>query len=175
MPLDLPRMIARMEAFPAALAGVAGGLSDADARWKPADGAWSVLEVVAHLGDEETLDFGTRVRMTLEDPAKDWPPIDPEGWARERRYNERDLGAELARFAAARVGSVAWLRALGPGTDWSRARVHPKFGPMAAGMLMTSWGAHDALHLRQVARRLFQMAERDGGGYPTVYAGAWGA
>ena len=41
--------------------------------------------------------------------------------------------------------------------------------------LLTSWAAHDALHLRQIAKRLFQLAERDGGEYNSRYAGEWRA
>jgi hypothetical protein len=40
---------------------------------------------------------------------------------------------------------------------------------------MVSWAAHDMLHLRQIAKRLFQIAQRDGDGFSTDYAGEWKA
>jgi hypothetical protein len=40
---------------------------------------------------------------------------------------------------------------------------------------MVSWCAHDALHLRQIAKRTFQMAQRDGGRFTADYAGDWKA
>jgi len=56
---------------------------------------------VNHLVDEEEGDFRLRLRSTLEDPARDWPPIDPEGWARlVRSYmvlgRDQDAKAALA-------------------------------------------------------------------------------
>jgi hypothetical protein len=35
--------------------------------------------------------------------------------------------------------------------------------------------AHDYLHLRQIAKRMYQMAGRDAGEYSTRYAGEWRA
>jgi hypothetical protein len=40
-------------------------------------------------------------------------------------------------------------------------------------MLLASWAAHDALHLRQIARRLHGLAARDAGPYGVAYAGEW--
>ena len=169
--MDLNPVICRMEPFPEALRALLAGLPDADARWKPPTGAWSILEVINHLADEEVDDFRMRVRLTLEE-THDWPPIDPEGWARDRKYNERDLGESLARFVAARAESIAWLKSL-QSPDWSRFREHPRAGRLTAADLMASWAAHDALHLRQIARRLHDMAVRDGQGARTRYAGDW--
>ena len=158
------------EILPAAVKGV----SPSDARWKPDDGAWSILEIVTHIADEETADFRCRLEHTLRDPSADWPPIDPEAWAVERRYNEGDLGETLARFIIERQASVKWLHELGD-ADWSTTRTHPKLGSMRAGDLLAAWAAHDVLHLRQIAKRRFQIIERDAGGYATAYAGSWTA
>jgi len=167
-------IIARMEAFPRGLGALLAGLPADEARWKPPSGAWSILEIVCHLGDEEVDDFRARLRLTLQDPSRDWPKIDPEGWARERRYNERDLGGSLERFARERAASVEWLRSLA-GADWESAATHPRLGSIRAGDLMASWAAHDALHLRQVAKRLHELAGADAPGFDTGYAGEWRA
>lgn len=174
--MNLSEVLPRLEHTPAALRILLATIPEADARWKPPSGAWSILEIVVHLADEEGQDFRTRLRLTLESPEAPWPPIDPEGWARDRAYNTRNLLDELNRFTIERGESVRWLRSLAS-PDWSRAHPHPKFGPIAAGTLMVSWAAHDALHLRQVAKRLFELASRDGEaeGFVTRYAGEWGA
>jgi len=148
-------------------------ISPADARWKQADGAWSILEIVQHLASEEAEDFRMRLRMTLEDPTQERPPIDPEGWAIARKFNEGDLPEAIERFTRERRASVQWLRSL-PNPDWNSTRRHPQFGDIPAGHLLAAWAAHDALHLRQIAKRMFQMAERDSGGFGTRYAGEWG-
>ncbi len=171
-------LVDRLERFARVLPMAAIIASAGHARWRPPNGAWSILEVVCHLADEEVEDFRTRVRMTLFDPGIVWPPIDPEGWAVQRRYNEQDLEEQVARFVRERAESVRWLReVIAGGADWTRAYQHPKFGPIAAGTLLVSWAAHDALHLRQIAKRLYELAELEGAGdgFRAQYAGEWGA
>jgi len=148
------------------------GLTEEEARWKPVSGAWSVLEVVCHITDEEVDDFGPRVFGTLDDPRSAWAPIDPEGVATSRGYNEQDLAAVLNRFEKQRDASVMRLRALSQ-PAWSNAYEHPQFGPIRAGDVMVSWAAHDMLHLRQISKRRFELISRAGDGFGTAYAGDW--
>lgn len=165
-------LIDSLERFRAILPAVVGKVPADDARWKPSDGAWSILEVVSHLADEEELDFRVRLRSTLTDPRATWPPIDPEGWAVERNYNAGDLRETVDRFVALRGESVAWLRSLND-VDWSVSHRHPRLGTMRAGDMLSAWAAHDSLHLRQIAKRLFQLTQRDAEEYTTSYAGEW--
>ena len=165
-------LIGRMEAFPRALDALLRDVPGEQARWRPPSGAWSLLEIVRHLGDEEVEDFRTRLKFTLEDPSQAWPQIDPEGVAVERDYNEGDLREALDAFSKERAESIAWLRSLND-PDWYVQHKHPTLGLITSGDLLTSWCAHDALHLRQIAKRLFGLTERDGGGAHTDYAGEW--
>jgi hypothetical protein len=173
---DPRAIIGRLEGTPDALSTLLAPLSDADVRWKPAPEHWSILEVCCHLLDEEREDFRVRLRSTLDDPARVWPPLDLERVAERRGYNTRHLKPTLDAFAAERRDSIAWLRSVlstFANTDWSRAYDHNRFGPMHAGMLLASWAAHDALHLRQIARRLHELAQRDSGDWGVRYAGDW--
>lgn len=43
-----------------------------------------------------------RLRLTLEDPSAEWPPIDPERVAEERGYRERALQGMLWQFQSVR-------------------------------------------------------------------------
>ena len=179
MMVDVERIAGRMASFPAALLHACGGIDRDDARWQPAavDGgpAWSIVEIARHLLDEEREDFRPRLFATLEDPAAPWPPIDPEGVAVERAYRDADLAETLDAFARERAESVRLMRSMASassGPAWDNTYVHP-LGPITAGDLITSWCAHDALHLRQIAKRLYQLAQRDGGGFSPRYAGDW--
>ena len=118
--------------------------------------------------------FRARLTLVLKDPTEAWPRLDPEGVAVSRRYNEMDLAVCVRRFVEERRKSVAWLRSL-QNPDWSLAYVHPRFGATHAGDLLASWQAHDALHLRQIAKRMFELAGRDAPGFRTEYAGEWRA
>jgi hypothetical protein len=124
------------------------------ARWKPSQTEWSILEIVNHMVDEEKDDFRTRLRLTLEEPDSTWPPIDPEGWAAERNYNERDFADSLSNWLQEREQSIAWLKYLGA-PDWKSTALHPKMGPMSAELVLANWLAHDLLHIRQMVTVLW--------------------
>lgn len=170
--MDADAIIGRLEGFGRYLPVVVGELRDGDAKWKPTARDWSVLEVCCHVLDEEKEDFRVRLRSTLEDPARAWPALELDGVAEKRSYNTQDLKATVAEFSRERAASVAWLKAL-KSPDWGRAYQHPKFGPISAGDLFASWAAHDALHLRQIAKRLHGLAARDGARFSLAYAGDW--
>jgi len=172
--LNAAAMIDRMEAFAPSLRALISGLSRRDLTWKPDDGAWSILEIVCHLADEEEQDFRTRLQSTLEDPHRQWPPIDPEQWAADRDYNRADAAEAVARFCDERQVSIGWLKSL-DAVDWNSAYAHPKIGPVTAGDLLASWAAHDALHLRQIAKRLHQLTAADAPECSSRYAGEWKA
>jgi len=125
------------------------GVSDDQAKWKPAGNKWSLLEVVNHLYDEERDDFRLRLDLILHHPEKDWPPIDPEGWVIERKYNQSDLGVSLNNFIAERRKSVEWLKNIAQ-PQWKNICVHPKIGEIRAGDMLAAWLAHDFLHMRQI-------------------------
>jgi len=169
--MDTSRIIERLASYPAAFRAAANLASAEDARWKPGPEHWSIVEICCHVLDEEREDFRPRIHSTLLTPAAAWPPLDLDGVAVKRRYNERDLAATLDAFTAARAESVAWLRTLTT-ADWSQAHVHPKVGAISAGDLLAAWTAHDALHLRQIGKRMYELAVRDGGPHTAPYAGA---
>jgi len=154
------------------IAAQAADVGDEQARWKPSPDKWSILEVVTHLADEEVEDFRARVRSTLEQPEAEWAPIDPEGWAVQRRYNEGRLAESLTRFMDERAQSIAWLESL-EAPDWSLAYVHPKWGPFAAGDLLTAWVAHDHIHVRQLNRLQREYLVGVTSGFSPRYAGSW--
>jgi hypothetical protein len=168
--MDARALIARLERGPDAVEALVAGLSDADWRWRPADGGWSIVEIVNHLVDEETIDFRTRLRMTLEDTSQPWPGMDPEGDVARKGFQDRDPAESLRRFREERAASLAWLRSVAD-ADWSTAHSHFTRGVFHAGDLLASWAAHDARHLQQIAKRLHGLAARDGAPWSVAYAG----
>lgn len=142
-----------------------------EARLRPAAHEWSLLEVIAHLYDEERYDFRPRLETVFFHPQEAWTPIDPQGWVEQRRYNERNLGETLQNFLAERGESLAWLRGL-EAPDWEAVYLAP-FGPIRAGDILAAWAAHDQLHLRQALElRRFRLA-RLSAPFSLRYAGDW--
>ncbi len=168
----LESVIDRLKAFPEALRATVALVPEERLPWSPGPQYWSVLEILAHLALEEEQDFRLRLACILAEPQKPWAPIDPEGAVASSDANSRPASYWLDRFEQQRAESVAWLRSLDT-PDLDRANVHPKFGAMPARGLLGAWTAHDALHLRQILKRLYQIAQREAGEYEVGYAGSW--
>lgn len=165
-------IIGRLEAFAYQLRHIVKDLPKDQARWRPAEGGLSVLEIVGHLCDKETLEFRPRLELTLTDPEKSWPRVEPDDGLEELNYNERELEREAERFQRERLKSVQWLRGLGA-ANWTAVHEHPKLGPVRAGDLLVSWASHDAMMLRSIARRSYDLSQRDAPGFHSEYVGPW--
>jgi hypothetical protein len=152
--------------------GLLKGVNGMQARWKPSPEKWSMLEVINHLYDEEREDFRARIESVLVDPNRPWPPIDPQNWAINRDYNERELDTSLQNFFSERQKSLSWLKKLStPG--WDNRYAHPDGRSLSAGDLLASWLAHDFLHIRQLARLHWQYVGALADPYQTTYGGPW--
>lgn len=168
----LQRMIAALEDAGTYLPCLVQNIGDEAASWKPPSQNWSILEIFCHLVDEETEDFRLRIQMTLEDNQVEWPSINPELWAVDRRYGEQDFQTVVADFRRERAASVTWLKSLDE-PNWFETYEHPHLGKISAGDLLVSWVAHDQLHVRQIAKRRYEMINRDSGSFHFEYAGEW--
>ena len=146
--MDLDEARSRLAVGVDAIECFVAGIDDEEAAYRPSQDAWSVLDVLGHLLDEESADFRTRIRATLQDPEGPWPPLDPDSAvtaARRRSVSARTL---VERFREERAVSLAWLATLdAPDLDRAHdadARSH------RAGDLLAAWVAHDLVHLRQL-------------------------
>ena len=153
------------------------GITSEEARIKPSPDEWSVLEVIYHLCDEERWDFRQHLDHILHRLDQPWPPKVPVGWETARLNNERDLTKSVDEFLAERKRSLAWLKALSS-PDWETSVIAPLGHQddqirVKAGDMLTSWVAHDNLHMRQLVElrraRVMRMVEP----YDVEYAGSW--
>lgn len=130
------------------------GLTDQEYLWKPNPNKWCLLEIICHLHDEECEDFRARTAHVLKTPTKPLQPINPSGWVQERQYIKQNYANKLGHFLNEREKSIEWLQSLRT-PKWDNAYEHPKFGPMTAKMFLSSWLAHDYLHIRQILKIKF--------------------
>lgn len=169
--MNLPYFNTQLSSHAQAIKHLASGIPAEQARWKPDEDSWSILEVINHLLDEERLDFRVRLEIILSGSGEDWPPINPQGWVTERAYNQRDLAESLASFLAEREKSLAWLASLNQ-PNFSTLR-KTAFGEMAAGDMFAAWVAHDLLHLRQLVELHYVYTAQTAQPYSPLYAGDW--
>ena len=138
--------------------------------WKPNPEAWSALEIMCHLIDEEREDFRTRVQHTLTTIELPPPPINPAAWVLDRKYQEQDFAKKQEEFFQERGKSLAWLRSLTT-PNWEQAFVHPAYGARSALFYLRNWVAHDLLHQRQLTRLRYEFLRQEGA--DIAYAGTW--
>ncbi len=147
------------------------GISEEEARIKPAADSWSVLEVICHLYDEEREDFREHLDFILHRQDQSWHPIDTLRWVTERKYNEQNLREMKEKFFGERSKSLDWLKGL-EGVNWDISYTTP-YRTMTAGDMFASWVAHDNLHLRQLVELRRAHIERISQPYIVEYAGDW--
>lgn len=171
MPIDVGQIINRLHANAQAVEALLQQLPSAQAAWQPSPRDWSILQVVGHLLDEETLDFRLRLTLLLQDPALPWPVLDPEQTVLRHAHQQGSLPVLLAQFLSERRASLVWLAALAPTTDWWGSSYQHPAGALRAGDLLHSWVAHDCLHLRQLAELCWQYQATRAAPFSVTYAG----
>ena len=170
--MNLEHFTARLSHNADVICSLASGVTEEQVRWKPEPEAWSILEVINHLYDEEREDFQTRLDLLLHHPGQSWPGIDPAGWVIERQYNQRNPAVSLHNFLKERQGSITWLENLSE-PNWEQGYNHPQAGHISAADMLAAWVAHDFLHIRQLIELHWLALSQLGKSYAVAYAGAW--
>jgi DinB superfamily len=160
---------AELAEMPGVLDRLLAGLDAVAWRARPAPAEWAPVETVCHLRDEETEDFGARVRVVAEGGDR-FTPIDPERWAVDRRYLDEDGPRALAAFSERRMTNLALLTTLAP-ERLTGAVTHPRAGSLSGLDLLAAWVAHDRLHLAQLAATLARVWAAHWAPLRTDYAG----
>jgi hypothetical protein len=169
--MQFETMMKILEGHAQSIATLVGSISVPQARQKPDDDKWSILEVINHLLDEEREDFRVRLDYILHKPGETWPPIDPGGWVVSRNYNQRDLADSLQAFLSERGKSLQWLHSL-TDAEWNTTCPTP-WGEITAGDMLSAWVAHDVLHLRQLVELHWSLVTQAAEPYSCQYAGDW--
>jgi DinB family protein len=123
----------------------------------PIEGKWSAAEIVHHLGDSETAS-GLRLRRLL---SEDHPLIqgyDQDVYAKELRYNEREIGPSLDLFRSTRA-CTAQLFDFMTDEDWRREGTHSESGSYSAEDWLKIYAAHAHNHAAQIRRLRETLAE----------------
>jgi len=132
-------------------------LNDAgsDLRRRPAPAEWSVLELLGHLVDAETVMSG-RYRWTV---SQDEPPLlgyDQDLWVARLRHNDDQPDELLTVFSALRAANLQlWRRS--SAADRQRVAMHAERGPESYELMFRMLAGHDRFHLNQMRDTLHQV------------------
>lgn len=124
------------------------GLSEAQLRFRPGDGQWSLKEVIGHVRDFAEIDHDRLVRMiTQERPVL--VGYDQEDLAREHNHQEANLETVLAELASVRQQTVHVVTEL-VDANWARTGRHLERGTFSIRQHVDHIVEHEALHLEHV-------------------------
>jgi hypothetical protein len=113
-----------------------------------APGKWSARQILTHLAQSE-LAFGTRARMALAAPNRDYvaQPFNQDEWmARESALGGREALNALAALGAMNLLLYASLPADGRAAAFS----HPEYGSLTVDWLIHQSAGHLIHHLKQL-------------------------
>jgi len=116
---------------------------------RPAEGEWSMTEIVCHLRDVEAEVHLPRLRALIESNNPFISGADTDPWAVERDYPSQSGPQALQDFVAARQQTHAFLAGL-PESAWNRPARHAIFGPTHLAEIVGWMLGHDRIHLEQL-------------------------
>ena len=121
-------------------------------KFRPASGAWSVHENLAHLARHHALMLERLHRILAENaPALDrYRAEDDSSWP---EWSHLSTGEVLRRLSALRAEIVQLIRGLSA-DDASRVGIHPLLGEMSIPLWVEFFLLHEAHHLYTVMIRL---------------------
>jgi len=137
---------------PATLAAMLHGLSDAWVLPNEGPDSWSAFDVLGHLIHGEETDWITRARMILDHgESRTFAPFDRV--AMFEKFKDARLEEMLDIFARLRRSSLEELEAMSlTPAMLARTGMHPHFGVVTLGQLLSTWAVHDLGHIAQIAR-----------------------
>jgi hypothetical protein len=139
-------------AAPHILSQLIEGVADDELRRRPAPSKWSVVEIIAHLADDELVTAWRYHQMIEHDGEKLWS-FDQDRWAELGSYALRDTKEALNLFCLLRQTNLRMLDRLSP-EEWRREGQHTERGHMTVRDLATHMAAHDINHIEQIRRML---------------------
>ncbi|HLB76725.1 MAG TPA: DinB family protein [Candidatus Dormibacteraeota bacterium] len=138
-------------------ANVRSVLEDAgsDLRKRPAPAEWSVLELLGHLVDAETVMSG-RFRWTVSQDEPLLLGYDQDLWVARLHHNDDQPEELLAVFSALRAANLRlWRRS--STDDRQRVAMHAERGPESYELMFRMIAGHDRFHLNQMRDTLRQL------------------
>jgi uncharacterized damage-inducible protein DinB len=136
--------------LPDAIVQLTANLRDEDARRPEREGKWSILQVVQHLIDSETV-YGYRARLIVARPGVEIIGYDQDRWATELGYQQESLVDAIPELRTMRGRNLRFLRRL-TDAELDRAGMHNERGRESIRDMVRLLAGHDLLHRAQIAR-----------------------
>jgi DinB superfamily/ChrR Cupin-like domain len=147
--LPWPATLEKLQDFSSRLLLAIHGIAAADLARREKESAWSILNVIGHLGDLELI-TATRIRLVVAEEKPRLPGFDQERFV-ERVHAHDTLAGVLEQFGALRRANLSFVEKLSD-AELARDGDHPEYGSMTVRQLMNRLQRHQEQHLRQIER-----------------------
>jgi len=118
-------------------------------KFRPAEGAWSVHEIIIHLADSE-LNSYARVRKALAESGSTIFGYDQDVWAVALDYHRRDTGDALALLRLVRKMTHELLAGQ-PASVWAQSFFHPEMKrQVTLNVWLDIYSGHIPSHIAQI-------------------------
>jgi len=141
-PLEMQR------AAPGTLLRLIAGIPDEKLRRRLAPQKWSILEIIAHLAEDE-LTTSWRYRQMIELPGVTLMGFNQDLWAQLGAYASWSPQDALEMFRLLRESNLRLLSRLAP-EQWNSPGHHSERGPISVRELARHMAAHDVNHILQI-------------------------
>ena len=148
---NLADSISILERTPITFKALLNGLPDVWVRATEGENTWSPYDVIGHLIHGERTDWIPRARHILSKNPEPFEPFDRFAQFTESRG--KTLSELLDTFEALRMDNIKELKNMNlKNEDYLLSGMHPAFGQVNLGQLLSTWTVHDLSHLAQVSR-----------------------
>jgi hypothetical protein len=125
-----------------------GGVAEGRLRWRPAPQKWSVVEILAHLAEDELVS-SWRYRQMIELRGVTLMGFDQDKWATLGDYGSWNAREALEMFRLLREANLRMLSGLTP-EQWECEGKHTERGRVTVRDLARHMAAHDINHILQI-------------------------
>lgn len=147
---DFETILLTLESTPALVSRAVASATPAQARMRPAQGGFSLVENVWHLADLEREGYGNRIRRILCEDGPALLNFDGDRFARERCYQDRDIEMGLTLFTRARRQNLDTFARLFP-ADWKRSGAQEGVGRITLADIPRMMAEHDRSHGAEIS------------------------
>ncbi len=119
---------------------------------RPEPGKWSVVEILAHLADSETV-VGYRIRLVLGFNGVTIQAFDQDAWAKYSNYAKHDPKLSFEAYRSQRERTVRLLKKLSPEL-WENYGMHTERGKETVRRIVEMLAGHDINHVAQIETML---------------------
>jgi len=145
---EIPDLLERFRRGPELLAMVLTGVFGEEEDFVPAQGKWSIRQIIAHLSDSELV-CAHRMRQIIAEDQPTLIAFDQEAWTSNLDYARRKPKQSLESFRRLRGENYDLLKAL-PEAAYARTGNHSERGPITLRFQVELLAEHAESHARQI-------------------------